>query len=113
MMNPRDRMRGMGRLEGSLLFVQLMASVEGPGLGLRDARCLLAAGHAGGVDTRPRGGGVVPHGRESLMKIESAGPVWGAWIFPDSARRATMSGVLTQVDVTGTAPPGMPRAGFS
>jgi hypothetical protein len=90
-------MRG---LESALLLIQIVAPIEGPGLGLRDARRLRAGGYDRGIAAWPRVGGVVSHGRESLLKIESVGPVWGACVFPTSVRRATMFGILAQVDMT-------------
>ena len=99
-METRGEMGGMSGLEGALLLVQIVAPIEGPGLGLRDARRLRAGGYDREIDAWPRVGGVVPHGRESLMRIESVGPVWGACVFPTSVRRATMFGILAQVDMT-------------
>ena len=81
-METRGEMGGMSGLEGPLLLVQIVAPIEGPGLGLRDARRLRAGGHDRGIDARPRVGGVVPHGRESLMKIESDRPGLGCLSLP-------------------------------
>src|SRR5262245_14622629 len=96
-MEIRGGVGGVGRLKTSLLLVQVVPSVEGPGLGQGYGCRLAAGGHGVGNDARPRTGGEGAHGRESLMKIESVGPIEGAKIFPRSAWRATMFGGLTQL----------------